>query len=421
MPDLADLIPGERLDSRFSTWLLRPYLDLGPLQVGPTHAKSIDAGWQAYADPDSPSFFPQRALSPGFRVQLAEQAGALYAVSDPRDLAEDLRTDRWRKLCQDLELWPKLSSARKCRLAALLHSMCLYEPLLKLIPEDWVNTSDADPCIAQLAFCRASAKFMHDLPKRTSSYDPVTMSAFENIAIDDRSRAPVRFNATAMVFVQKAKARAPLAELDDWSRRFEMAFAAVADGENGFTAQLFKSRFYRGMGFLPQHAGDREALVKTMDVAEHHARDLTPATPAQEILQRENLHAVLESRTKEALWLDDLDLAASRAAELTRVDPYDSKVWAELGQVHYLQENWQRAAEEYVVAAMLGPPASSVGRHMAGVCFRKLGLDFLAGFLFKETLEIDPLGISSRQEIFDLPDIEVLDTLKQWARSNVRL
>lgn len=419
MRDLANLSPSEGLDSRFSTWLLRPYLDLGPLQAGPTHARSIDAGWQAYADPDSPSFLPQRALSPGFRVLLAEQAGASYAISDPRDLAENLRTDRWRKLCQDIELWPKLSSVRQCRLAALLHSMCLYEPLLKLIREDWAG--DADPEIAQLAFCRASAKFMHDLPKRTSSYDSGTMSAFENIAIDERSHAPVRFNATAMVFVQKAKARAPLTELDDWSKRLEIAFAAVENGENGFTAQLFKSRFYRGMGFLPQHAGDRKALVKTMDIAEQHARDLAPTSAAEEILQRENLHAVLESRTKEALWLHDLDLAASRATELTRVDPYDSKAWAELGQVHYLQENWHRAAEEYVVAAMLGPPASSVGRYMAGVCFRKLGLDILSAFLFKETLEIDPLGISSRQEIFELPDIEVLNTLKQWARSNIRL
>jgi tetratricopeptide (TPR) repeat protein len=175
------------------------------------------------------------------------------------------------------------------------------------------------------------------------------------------------------------------------------------------------------MGFLPQHAGDRKALVDTMDIAEQLARDLTAMSAAEEILQRENLHAVLESRTKEALWLNDFDLATSRATELTRVDPYDSKAWAELGQVHYFQENWLRAAEAYVVAAMLGPPASSVGRYMAGVCFGKLGLDFLSAFLFKETLEIDPAGISSRQEIFDLPDIEVLDTLKQWARSNIRL
>jgi hypothetical protein len=421
MHDSANLALGERLGSRFSTWLLRPYIDLGPCQAGPTHARSIDAGWHAYADLNSSFFLPQRALSPGFRVQLSEHAGAPYAVSDPRDLTEDLQTDRWRKLCQDLERWPRLSSVRKCRLAVLLHSMCLYEPLLNLIPEDWFVASASDPCIAQLAFCRASAKFMLDLPKRASSYESETMSAFETIAIDDRTDRQVRFNATAMVFVQKAKARASLGELDDWSKRLEIAFAAAKDSGNGFPAQLLESRFHRGMGFLPQAAGDRTAMIRTMDIAERKARDLVPTTAAEEILYRENLHAVLESRTKEALWLNDLDLAGSRAAELTRIDPYDSKAWVELGQVHYLQENWQRAAEAYVVAAMLGPPASSVGRYMAGVCFRKLGLDFLAAFLFKETLEIDPIGISSRQEIFDLPDIEILDTLKQWAHANIRL
>jgi hypothetical protein len=421
MHDLASRAAGERLGSRFSTWLLRPYLDLGPSQTGPTHAGSVDAGWQAYADLDRAYFLPQRALSPGFRAQLAEQAGAPYAVSDPRGLAEDLRTDRWRKLCQDLELWPMLSSVLKCRLAVLLHSMCFYEPLLKLIPKDWSGAGASDPCTAQLAFCRASAKFMLDLPKRRSNYESETMSAFENIATDDRTDRLVRFNATAMVFVQKAKARASLAELADWSKRFEIAFAAVKDAEAGFAARLLESRFHRGMGFFPQAANDREALVRTMDIAERQARDLAPMTAPERILYRENLHAVLESRTKEALWLKDLDLATSRATELTRVDPYDSKAWAELGQVHYIQEDWRRAAQAYVVAAMLGAPASSVGRYMAGVCFRKLGLEFLAAFLFKETLEIDPAGISSRQEIFDLPDIEVLDTLKQWAGSNIRL
>jgi hypothetical protein len=103
------------------------------------------------------------------------------------------------------------------------------------------------------------------------------------------------------------------------------------------------------------------------------------------------------------------------------VDPHDSKAWIELGQVNYLQENWPRAAEAYALAAMPGLPASSVRRYMAGVCLRKLGLDFSAALPFKQTLEIDPVGIASRQEILDLPDIEVLNTLKQWARSAIRL
>jgi tetratricopeptide (TPR) repeat protein len=420
MRGLASPVAEVSLDSRFSTWLLRPYLDLGPLQIGPAHANSIEAGWRAYVDADSPLFFPQRALSPGFRVQLAEQAGERYALNDPRELAENLRTDRWQLLCEELELWPDLSAARKCRLSSLLHSMCLYQPLLKLIPEDEFVAS-TDPWLAQLAFCRASAKFMDQLSKRISDDGVSTMGVFENIAINDSSPGPVKFNASAMVFVQKAKTHAPLPELIAWSKRFEKALAAVADGDDKFAAQLFKSRFYRGMGFLPQHAGDRSELIHTMDLAECYARDLKPATAAQEILYVENLHAVMESRTKEALWLNDVRLAESRAVEVTKVDPYDSKGWAELGQVRYFQEDWQGAAQAYVVAAMLGPPASSIGRHMAAVCLRELGLDFLAAFLFKETLEVDPFGISPRQEIFDLPNVEVLSALKEWSRSNIRL
>jgi hypothetical protein len=231
----------------------------------------------------------------------------------------------------------------------------------------------------------------------------------------------VKFNASAMVFVQKAKTNASLLELIDWSKRLEGAFGAVADGDDRFEAQLFKSRFYRGMGFLPQHAGDKSKLVHTMDLAECYARDLKPTTTAQEVLYVENLHAVMESRTKEALWLQDLELAEFRAGEVTKVDPYDSKGWAELGQVRYFREDWQGAAQAYITAALLGPPASSIGRHMSAVCLRQLGLDRVAAFLFKETLEIDPLGISPRQEIFDLPNVEILSALKEWARSNIKL
>jgi tetratricopeptide (TPR) repeat protein len=262
---------------------------------------------------------------------------------------------------------------------------------------------------------------MDNLSNRTSGYDSETMAVFERLAINDRGPRQVTFNASAMVFVQKAKTHAPLTELIDWSKRFEKAFASLADEGDKFEAQLFKSRFYRGMGFLPQQAGERKELIHTMDLAERYARDLKPTTAAQEILYVENLHAVMESRTKEALWLNDVELAESRATEVTRVDPYDSKGWAELGQTRYFREAWEGAAQAYVVAAMLGPPASSIARHMAAVCFRKLGLDFLAAFLFKETLEIDPLGISPREEIFDLPDVEILNTLKEWARSNIRL
>lgn len=36
-------------------------------------------------------------------------------------------------------------------------------------------------------------------------------------------------------------------------------------------------------------------MTRTMDLAESHARNIKPGSPAQDILYRENLHAVMES------------------------------------------------------------------------------------------------------------------------------
>ena len=187
----------------------------------------------------------------------------------------------------------------------------------------------------------------------------------------------------------------------------------IADADE-FTSGLFTSRFYRGVGFLPQLTGDRSEVARVMDLAESHARNIKPVTPAQRLLYRENLHAVMESRTKEALWLGETHEALSRSLRVIEVDPCDSKAWAELGEIHYLRQEWRQASEAYSTAAMLGPPASAIGRYMAGLCFSKLGRDMLAAFFLKDTLECDPLGIAPRHRINELPRIAVLDALKHW-------
>lgn len=419
MQDLGSALR-ESLDSRFSTWMLRPYLDLKPTQVGPSHVGSIEAGWQAL-ELSSPPFRPQRALSPGFRKQVAELAGNEEAILDPRELAAALRSDRWQRLCQMLDGWSDLSPPVRCRLASLLHSLCFYDLLVKLLSECADSTEVGDPITAQLAFYRASAAFMRSLPGRVPGYQFEIMSSFEALGRSAETNERVRFDACAMVVVQLAKSKAPLPELVNWGTRLERAYPAMNVNEENFESGLLKSRLYRAMGFIPMHGGDKSSLVRIMDAAECHARELQPHGPAEQILYRENLHAVLESRTKEALWLNDLDLAESRASELTGVDPYDSKAWVELGQVRYLREKWREALEAYATSTILGPPAGTVGRYMSAVCLRKLGLDTLAAFLFKETLELDPRGISARQEIFELPDTDVTDALKSWARITIML
>jgi hypothetical protein len=378
----------------------------------------VEEAWHALVEPSAAPFMAQRVLPRGFRWQLGQEAGGPpYVLSDPRELPEGLRTDRWRDLCAALDGWPDLSGDRRCRLASLLHSMCLYGPLLSLIPEDIVEARGMAPHAIELAWWRASAEFMQNLRGPISDYLDADMSVFEKIAEKLDQAVLAGFNATAMVFVHKAKTRAPVHELADWGRRFEDALALATSDLDPFTADLLTSRFHRGMGFLPQRTGDRAEVARVLDLAERRAREMRPATSAQQLLYRENLHAVMESRTKEALWLDDKDLALARSLEVVEVDPYDSKAWAEVGEVRFCRKEPHEAAQAYAVAGMLGPPASAVGRHMVGVCLRELGQNWLAATFFKDALELDSLGISPREEIHHLPDVPVLRALKEWSRT----
>jgi tetratricopeptide (TPR) repeat protein len=412
----------EKFRDRFVAWLLRPYIDLGPFVVGPLYARGIEEYWRAFEDPQILPFALQRTLLPAFRSQLISEAGRPeYAMGDPRLLPQPLWTDRWRTLCNALDQWVELPCERRRRLVMLLHSLCIYEPVLGLVPPPAPRLVANEAAAIELTYWRASAHYVAGIPNRVSDYGAADMSVFEAIVADMPDAVPAAFNAAVKVFVHKSKIGASPGELMQWRVRVERVHADTVGRVDDFTADLLTSRFYRAMGFLPQRRGDRTEVVRLMDLAERHARAMKPATSAQELLYLENLHPVMESRTKEALWLGDRDLALARALEVVELDPYDSKAWVELGQVRMKRKEWAHAAQAYVAAGTLGPPASAIGRHMAGVCFRECGQDLLAAFFFKDALEVDPLGISPRDEIHRLPDTAVLGALKEWSRSTVRL
>jgi tetratricopeptide (TPR) repeat protein len=361
-------------------------------------------------------------MPPAFRAQLASEAGDLqYAADDPRGLPSPLRTAPWEALCKALDEWHALPVERKCRLLILLHSLCFYA-LAEHLPSPYETTDwQRDVGAAELAFWAASSGFMVNLPKRMADYVDADLSVFAALAREGPPASVVRFNGAVMVFVHKAKTGRPLDEISEWAAVVEGAFLDTVAGLRGFAAELLTSRFYRAMGFLPQRAGDKSELVRVMDLAERHATRLTASDDAEQILRSENLHAVMESRTKEAISLGDLDTALVRAQRVVEVDPCDSKALVELGEVRFMRKEWQAAAQAYLAAATLGPPASAIGRHMAALCFKELGETTLSAFLFKETLETDPLGISPRDEIRRLPAGPLFNALRDWSRATVKL
>jgi|SRR6266566_2426071 len=397
-------------------WLLRPFIDLEPCKHGPLCARGVEHYWLALADAHRPRFVLQRMLPRPFRNLLLSEAGLPeYRVDDPRDLAPARRSSRWSFLCERLDLWPELGTDQQCRLILILQALCFYSLILDRIPEIGEVEISADADRVELAYRRACARYMLGLPDRVADYDDADLTELEGIAITAGRGHAVALNAAMMVLVHRAKVGAPAEDLNEWRARAERNLEAALANRDDFTSALLLSRFHRAAAFVPQRQGKHAEVRRMMDLAEQYARAMIPTDEAQNLLRLENLYPVIESRTKEALWVGDLDLALVRAESLIDLDPYDSRAWLELGEVRLKRNEYANAAEAYAVAAMLGAPSSAVGCHMAGLCFRHAGAPLLAAFFFRASVQADSRAISPHHEIQRLPESPVLAALKEWS------
>ena len=304
-----------------SAALLRPFIDLEPCRRGPHYARGLEQYWLAFVDTRRPRFVPQRILPGTFRTLFLQETGLqLYDVDDPRQLPPQLRSARWQAMCEALDAWPDLTTDRQCRLVLLLHALCFYRLIANRVDLLDARIGSGEDSW-ELVYWGASAHYLLGLPDRVADYVAADLSAFERIVSAAPPHEPAAFNAALKIFTHKAKVGAPADDVALWGARSERILDAVIDKSDAFTRALLVSRFYRASAFVPQRNGDRREVVRLMDLAEQHAHAMVPVDPAQEFLYLENLHPVLQSRAKEALWLGDLDLALKRALESLNSTP----------------------------------------------------------------------------------------------------
>lgn len=121
-----------------------------------------------------------------------------------------------------------------------------------------------------------------------------------------------------------------------------------------------------------------------------------------EISAQEMLYPVFESRTKEALWLEDLPLALERASRFVQMCPFDPRARLNLAQVLLEQEKIKEALTHYRAATQFGPPGTEVAWFMLGQCYEALGQNEDAINDYRMSLHYDPEGISNREAILRL-------------------
>jgi tetratricopeptide (TPR) repeat protein len=393
-------------------WLQRPYFDLGSSNTGSVNHCGIELTYKSLTTNTSISPGVQVNISPLFREELIRATGLhQYRIKNPIELPNELRTDRWTKLCDFLTNYNELDTLTKVRVMNLLRSLCFHEAVLEYVPRMSASEISSSSEMAALAWCRAvSNRFIHYDYSKTPDFDEI-----ENIATSAPHQSRTRINAALLLVVEYANSSKDVENAEFWRSCAEKIIQEIKPELNDFEYNLLISVYYRSVSFVPFLHKDKDRLIKEMDLCEFHGKNLVCESEHQQIVARENFNLLMESRAKEALWLGDVDLAEERTRLLVEREPLDPRYHLELGEILIKQHRIEEALKIYRSAARLGPPGTEIAWFMAGQCHESLNELDIACDCYLASLQLDPEAISSLEKLTELaPKISSIH-LKSWS------
>ena len=378
----------------FPEWLYKPYLTLeGPATDGVLHPYGVAFAYQAM---DSGQDLPnvQSTLMPSFRDEIDTLSARRLGV-DLATLREDrwVSNLRWRALHEQVLRAASLAPGSLALLTKTLSKLCLYEEVLA-VTANLACLGQSDEVSATIRLSRLLAQFVLHLEGR-GHYE---ISDLWGLATELSPGSPVKVDAIYALTVQYAKYSK---NRDVVARLCVMHAEAIerANTLNDFQRTFFMSRYHRVAAFDPQMRDERDEVRCHMDRAEEFARSLPVGSPRDEILAKEVLYAVLESRTKEAVWLGDSELAELRATQLTEMVPCDPRPYLHLGEILAGAGKMDKALRAYTNAAVYAPPGAEIAWFMQGQCCEALGDVEGAIRNYLQSLSVDPGGISAVESL----------------------
>ena len=334
------------------------FLDLSSFRGGlPQHYKINYACEQLSVD-ESVSCHVQFNLPESFRKSLVTELRAQrYDVDRPLDLPSELRTPEWQILCDHVAAFGELSERAQIRVVRLLGALCFHREILRQVPPlQQVNLSESSE-VATLAFLRAFSNLL----VRSDMSLPTKVDELEFIAEASPPFCLAKVSAALQLLVVHALFFRDVDGAQFWCEFARSQLQSLLPTLDSFTASLLRSNFLRAAAFVPQLANDASRLVDEMNQCQSHAESLQGDTVYQEYLCHENLSVIIESRAKEALWLNDLDLAEARTRQLITRCSFESRYHLELAEILLQQRRLEESARNYRRAATLGPPDTSRG------------------------------------------------------------
>jgi tetratricopeptide (TPR) repeat protein len=371
------------------------YFNLEPVPGMPLHGYRCEFGYRAMAEGDLSRFNIQRIMPPSFRPNLCAYARLpAYDVANAEDLPEALRSERWRHLVERVRNFEGLSVPDRATTLYLLGALGFYDQARRLVDPEGLDPS-ASEAEAKLAYYAAGARYVLYLEGK-GDYSPHIL---RRIAERSPKGARIRIDAGLYLLVQAARQFNDLAAVEHWARFTRREIDALAGELTPFEQDILVSRYNRAASFEPFMKGDVAAVTAMMDEGEERAKRAPVASPEEEIVKLENLHPLLESRSKEAVWKGRPDLAEQWLREAIAADPNDPKPRIELGELLLSLDRIEEAVASYHHAIRLGPPGLAIAYFMAGHCYEQLGRPHLAADFYTSALSVDPDGIAPAERL----------------------
>lgn len=391
------------IDSSLKACFHQVYLDLGNFQGGSPHHYKVEFSYNNLVNQTSTPYQVQVYLPESFREFLIRESGLYqYQVKNPLNLANELRTPRWQTLCDYLNNYQELNKSSQIRIIKLLSSLCFHEAVLEYVPPISEAEIASDFDNATLAYLRA----MSNLVSHSDRHLPYSFKELEIIAQNSPGGHMARITAGLQILVELAKTFKDVEGAEYWHSIVVKEIEAITPSLDSFNAGLLMSVYYRAVVFIPLLKKNKSEVIKQMNLCQSYGESLSSETQEQQIISYENLSIIGESRTKEALWLRDFDLAEERARSLIERDTLDPRYRLELGEVLLKRGKVEEAAKVYRSATRLGPPGTAVAWFMAGQCYQSLGELDLAYDCYLNCLRWDPLAISAVKRLSQIaPDL----------------
>lgn len=402
--------PPERGSAGTARELFRPYLDLGTGAAHPIHAAILAVVAQQLADPTLPTHPAQTHPPARFRDHLLASISPEHGCATPGELPPHLQTTLWAALLEATDRYGSAPAGIRARVLAVLGSLSFYPEVLRLQPDVDENRIAADPEWAVVALKVANAR------KKTGGDDHLPLLAR---TARDAPGARLRLSAACSLAVEYSR---PV--LQDVTRARHWADVAADEhrqtqsGEP-FVAALDESIYWRAVSFVSFLEGDRPRTVRELDAAEAAADAVPPQGHIEEVAWRENRHPLLETRTKEALWLRDFELATERAERLVAHDPWDAKVRLQLSDVHLRAGRHQHCAAALERAASLGPPYAAAAWFKLGLCREAADEPRMAAEAYFRSAAEDPSAVSPLVRLARA-DLRGSGAYRSWAQQELQ-